>query len=342
MRRKRAFILTEIVTGLYLQCSIILITGAALYWLMSFYFMSAKILLGSSRVNNFMSYLEPRIKNCGLGLFNCQSSDKNLFRKAFNYEPNDNLQAPDLAGFESALVIFKDLNDFGYKHVAQEDEDGIIRGSVLGILYTTPLENVLIQTISGAAREIKAGESYEYYLHTASKLENFKGNNKDIRSWCVLPSVGVPFCAQQSKRASNNRDTLKITLAKKYGNALKIPPVSEVNEVRAEFFYINHELNGGVDFYSGVICQSPMYDDRRGKYNSPVPLEEGLLEIYFELCKSKRTLDIYILSYGGEHNFLATNTKPDNWPINANWDDDYLAYDLHVEKASLKLNNVIF
>ena len=345
MRSKKGYILTEILTGLYLQAAIILTMAAALSWLLSFQIKSVEILTARSHDNNFFAYLEPRIKNCGLGLFKCVSADnENILKLAF--DADGRYTAPNLEGFINSLVIFENLTDYGLKETARENEHGIICGHVLGILYTMPLQNVLIQTRWGLEDKINPGNSFEYLLYTTKQLEDFSGVSMDIRSWCVLPTVGVPFLALQTKN-KNKKDVLRITLAKNFGRSLKIPPVSEVFEVRAEFFYVTQSENGVADenFSSTLRRISPRFDTAHQHYLMNNPMEDGILETYFELDKKSKTLDVYILSYAGDYvsfNTSQKNSKPKSWPDNANWNDEYLRYELFVNMKSFKLDNVIF
>ena len=75
MRRSRAFILSEQLLAIILQAGFILVLCMSFYGLTSFYAGSQQVLTARNHAERVISFMDNRVRNAGLGLWKCESSD---------------------------------------------------------------------------------------------------------------------------------------------------------------------------------------------------------------------------------------------------------------------------
>ncbi|MBQ3396793.1 MAG: hypothetical protein IJG55_10800, partial [Synergistaceae bacterium] len=71
MKRSKAFILVEILTGMVLQTGFILVLCTSFYLMLSFYSRTQQVLNARQKGGKVIAYVDSRIRNVGLGLGKC-------------------------------------------------------------------------------------------------------------------------------------------------------------------------------------------------------------------------------------------------------------------------------
>ena len=346
MKRSKAFILVEILTGMILQAGFILILCTSFYLMLSFYTRTQQVLTARQKGEKVIAYVDARIRNVGLGMQACNSSG--VIRDAlYNIGP---LTIAHESGPEHyltlpAAVTSGDTSQFSSSnfYISQVYEDSsnsnILRGNILTLLYTKrPIDlNMTIKTSED--NTIVSGSNYPVTINTidialvSPKYDgkfNFKesdftqeGTSKnDFNSYTVLMGTGVPLWIDKS----NDEGSFKL---KFMGGttALKVYPGDELLYLKCERMFVQ-ENNFKFWNFSGNT-----WDNEKLHSN-----ELGILEVYFELDTSNNILDMYVLASGGI-NDSGTTKKPDVWPSDF-WKSDYENYTVYVSRASWKLNNI--
>ena len=359
MIKRHAFTLIEFLTALALQFMVIILISTVLRWTVVFSLKTSKILSARAHAEEFILYLRPRVQNCGLGFFNCQSkTDKYKLRRAFGYNTSS-YNFPNVNAFRDSLMIFPELENYTRNIMpSYDDEDGVTRGKVLGIIYTMPLKlNVIVQTRDGKNKIIPDSNSERSYICYIDNDLNEGGDfldysnyasdvlrRRNIKTWLTLEGCGMPLYALRVPYGTKNRKALKLEVPDTVDYSVEIPAAARIFYIRTEIFYVTHN-NDSSDISGTLFRLSPAYSTSQGAYNDVNPIENGILEIYFELYKLSHTLDVYILSEGGTYeSFTATgiNKRPKAWPEKAHYDEKYNTRELYVTRASFKVDNVIF
>ncbi len=337
LRARKGFIFTEILTGLILQAGLILSMMFCARYLILFYVKMSRILLARERAQNVILYLEPRIKNAGLGLWKCQT-DANTFHNVFT-DTQMGLKA--LEEFKYPLNV---TNNF-YSGEPPKDLNGIITGKCLSVLYSPPHEglNVVLESSKSEILQVSPDHRAKNYLIRGnydkdtfdSRVYHYSAtSHRDIRSWIVIPSAGIPFFAWR------NGSYLEIKMSSRTNLKAELPAVTDFLLMRAERFY-TYTIE---DSKTGQKSYELRADELITTKWNVSSLEKGIIKMHLELHKKSNTLDLYLLSEGGEYVSLSggENSKPKAWPDNADWDDEFLKHELHVQKASFKIENVNF
>ena len=320
--KKKAFILTEILTGLALQSLFVLTLFGAFYMLLSFSTSTQQILAAHDEGQNVISYIDNRIRNAGIGMWACETPQK--IAKAF-------LKIKQIKSLPLPVAITttatRDMN-------TSVSKDGIYKGNVLTLLYAhkdrgtsgmiaynDTMTTDTIDTVTNSPSK------NNFWLLGGTISSNFNiGKYEDIRSYAVIESTGVPVFLSSKK----SRDILIAAPAEDF-NGAEIHPMSELLNLECERLYTGQ--SSGED---SLMIRS-LGDD--GTWNAHTPHTKGILEIYMELDTNPDVpvLDLRVLVSEGKSD--GKTPQPEDWPDDY-WKPEFSEHKLHVSRATWKLYNL--
>ena len=340
--KRRAFILTEILTGMALQSIFALTLCGAFYMLLSFSTSTQQILAAHDEGQSVISYVEARIRNAGIGMWAFKNPEE-LAAKAFsNISAIKNLALP--VAISTVGNIDKSVR-----------EDGIYKGNVLTLLYAHKDNNeysyqgtkkqkvrLIVITDDMTMKSVSAlsasGSKNDFDLldagnegatEFASSGFNTNGIDKDIKCYAVMESSGKPVFLN-TRRSGSNTKSLRIGAPKNSGYSVDIYPMSELLNLECERMYVNNSTGE-----SSLMLESLGSDS---KWDAPKPHVKGILEIYMEL-DTNPDIPIFTMSVlVCEGKSDSETYKPKDWP--GRWDDEFSKHKLHVSRASWKLYNL--
>ncbi|GHS88251.1 hypothetical protein AGMMS49957_09430 [Synergistales bacterium] len=251
---------------------------------------------------NVLSVLEPRALHAALGL-------------TASYRDGDSPLPGRWA--HGPLYIWRDA-----LFPADEDGDGVFRGRGLSVLYSIPSG---LRADLHAIKEIE-NNLYISLLGDASQLDDRLPVNtaSDIRSWTVFPLSGRPVSiSNHSVAAGHSSSWLTIRLTG-VQPPIQLYPYDELHYLRAARFFAE---NAGL--YAETFTTA---------WKSQGEMLEGVLEMWFEWTPSKRRLEVWILTTGGESS--VKNSRPSEWPASAPWKADFERQDMAVTFGSWILKNL--
>ena len=347
MKRSKAFILVEVLTGMALQTGFIIVLCTSFYLMLSFYTRTQQYLNARQKGEKVIAYVDSRIRNVGLGLGKCSSSS----------EIREALSNVSLAGMKPALTLpvgitKGDGSNLQDNKNTREISGNKIRGNILTLLYTQRASdyNFTIRTIESAdtivsTNTIVSGCNYPITVTQNEEEVGFvtgKSGTKDYRAsdfyksaiprtgrlnkYTVMSGAGKPVYI-----ASDPDDNYgKFKLALQYSSSVEVYPGDELMYLKCERIFVN-----GTNFYFQHFQDFP---DNATKWGNQYANESGILEVYFELDTSTNILDMYVLASGGVND--AGNTqRPVSWPSDF-WKTEFANYMIYVSRASWKLSNI--
>ena len=361
MRRSRAFILTELLTGMMLQAGFLLVLCTSFYMMLSFYTRTQQVLSARDKGERVIAYFDQRIRHAGLGFGKCTSSadvrnalwpiasltaspKKVLSNKdlalpvAVTYLNQDNFDDNDFNSASSNIIT----NSLGHQAYC---------GNILTLIYAERENSqnfyVIVSqdpsiTITGPSKvrnETRKGYNYKLlnYDTTISSADVKSTALTATYPYLIAPSVGLPFRIRNyyhNDRVEYSKDNYPDTQIQRMSFlSLDISPVVNLAD---ELHYLKCKRL----FVEGIGVNSNFkYQNLTSKWGNQIPHEKGILEIYMELDTVTKIFDLYVLSTGGEDKSV-TRSKPTNWPDNARWKNEYLNHALYVSHASWKLHNL--
>jgi hypothetical protein len=253
-----------------------------------------------------------------LGLTYEQS--KGVFSLSFG---GSGMDSPPPAGWtQGPLQIWE-----GYPslHNSVPASDGVCRGRGIAVLYAIP-SALKVKPARGVSFDLSEGDSLTVELVSgggvsmlADKLPTTEKN--DLRAWVTFPLMRLPV--QVTGYSGGN---LGIRLAEGSGLSATLRPYDEMHYLRAERFQTQNDL-----LYSQELTSH---------WEMLEPRLEGVLEMWFEWTPSKRLLEAWILTTGGEFSGRAGNARPAEWPKEAPWRGEFERHDLAVTRGSWILRNM--
>ena len=351
--KRKAFILTELMTSMMLQSGFVIVLGSAFYMLLSFGTRTQQMLAAQDEGQIVISYVDARIRNAGLGLWKCDSPAK--IREAFNVSKNFYELNKDINNLDLPVAITSTLTSNPQTATVSKN-DGVYEGNVLTLLYArkdTKSDNLFVMTddnVYNKSEDISAGSSKKFRLvakPNANKTNIEDNTNFDfsyksssayinINSWAVLEATGVPVRVSNYKEETNTITTLLVRAP--YIDAV-IYPMSELLNLECERIYTGYSVN------ERSLMLNTMNDN--GKFNDAKPHTRGILEIYITLDTnpSVPVLDLKVLVSEGRNNSGDT-PRPQQWPEkywyedDRNGHEDFRQHRVHVSQASWKLYNL--
>ena len=345
MKRSKAFILVEILTGMVLQAGFIIVLCTSFYLMLSFYTRTQQTLSARQKAEKVIAYVDARIKHAGLGLQECKNSSE--IRDAL-FKVTNLLESQKLT-----LPVAITSGDWKFR---EKDSNGKFKGNRLTLLFT--------ERASGLKLIIRTIESPDLSGYNDPMILS---SDKDATANGISVDIGFILKSKngynQSEFNKNTSNSTRILYLNSYavmagtGRPLYVGPVdtskgtfglylfsqsSTTGQYTAniypgdELLYLKCErmLVEGENFRFWRYGESNNWDDKKKH-----PHEEGILEIYFELDTTKNILDMYVLASGG-NNDLRNTQKPSAWP--GTWKSEYANYIVYMSCASWKLHNIHF
>lgn len=337
MKRSKAFVLVEILTGMVLQAGFIIVLCTSFYLMLSFYTRTQQVLNARQRGEKVIAYVNARIRNAGLGLGECSSSSE--IRDALY-----NLKSSMLEGKNLTLPVSVTSGNWNFK---AKNSNNKFTGNRLTLLYTQRASDrkLIIRTIESPD---KSGSNCALTLSADTSLHNVSADvgfilkkNNDysnsefykkgdastrllcLNSYTVLAGTGRPLFICEDINTSNGKFKLQSFNAYE----TNIYPGDELLYLKCERMFAENQNFKFMRF-------------KTNSWGDKIPSEAGILEIYFELDASNNILDMYVLASGGI-NDSGNTQKPSAWPSDF-WKSDYENYTVYVSRASWKLHNISF
>lgn len=326
MKRSKAFILAEILTGMVLQAGFIIVLCTSFYLMLSFYTRTQQTLSARQKGEKVIAYVDARIKNAGLGLGKCSNSGeiREALSKVTSLLDNRKLTLP--VSVTSGNWKFKSKNS-----------DKKFTGNRLTLLYTQRASDLqlIIRTIESPDKsgcncsvDIKAAtrelaliakkNSDGKYTFASSKFLT-KSYETSLKSYTVIAGTGAPLYLNKSDNAGTFKLEDKTSRSSTY-----VYPGDELLYLKCERMFVD-----GTSFY--------FQEFNGASWRDKISSELGILEMYFELDTTTNILDMYVLASGGI-NDSKTTQKPSAWP--GTWKSEYANYIVYMSCASWKLKNL--
>ncbi|MCR5346329.1 MAG: hypothetical protein K6E38_00980 [Fretibacterium sp.] len=311
MRRHRGLALTELLLGTFLASALGLLLITWEGEVLRVFNRSSAWLLAFQRGRRVLAFIESRALHTGLGLFACREEE--ALRRAF---------ARRLSGGPSIPRLLTVYQDKPILMTPVTEKDGAFRGTALGLLHAHP-SGVMVKRM-GAPSAVPEGKALFSVLSgdrtvSLSRAGFRTGDRTDLTSWCALPLAGMPFYIH-----SLSGKTLSLSLASTVEAPVAVPLINELYCLRYEQFCV---LNGNLVFRGMTREWSPCY-----------PREEGVLALWVEWRPKIRVLDLWVLTTGGPA-FQGRTNRPEEWPEDAPWEEDFSRRTLCVSRASWRLEN---
>ncbi len=343
--KSRAFILTEILTGMMLQAGFIIVLCGAFYMTINFYTRTTKILAAREKGQRVISFLDEKVRHAGLGLWRCTSSAE--IRGFMNLVTG--LQ--NLENLPVSINKSSNTNKDAW-NLEQPDKNGyIISGNILTLLYSEKIRDkiVALNTKHESPSKITS-QDHEFNLvtNTSSLTSDSLNNNyytqefystgtaTNINSWAVIPTAGVPLLL---KKGTLTTRQINISTANISTMSIDIASGAELLKLKCERFFVEDDDNLGTGRNFAYFTFINNWD--RTQSNNKKNYEPGILEIYYELDTGNNILNFYVLASGGYDSSI-NHEKPDSWPDSANWVEDYRHHYIYVSRKSWHLNNILW
>lgn len=342
MKRSKAFILVEILTGMVLQAGFIIVLCTSFYLMLSFYTRTQQTLSARQKGEKVIAYIDARIKNADLGLRKCDNSSE--IRDALSQIDalcKDN--SGKIQEFTLPVTVIS-LDNWKFN---RDDRLTKIKGNKLILLYTdtNPGKNSsngkeLNLTIRTIESPDKSGYNCSVDIKTTTNelcliikddltyASDFNSYETSLKGYTVMAGTGFPLYLKKSDPTGKDKTKKgKFTLTYKVSSSHSSVPVypgDKLMYLRYERFFVENQSFKFQEF-SGA------------SWGNITPSEDGILEMYFELDTSTNILDMYVLASGGI-NDSKTTQKPAAWP--GTWKSEYANYIVYMSCASWKLKNL--
>ena len=334
MKRSKAFILVEVLTGMALQTGFIIVLCTSFYLMLSFYTRTQQYLNARQKGEKVIAYVDSRIRNVGLGLGKCGSSS----------EVRDALKRVNkLADMRPLLTLPVGITcGDGSKTGNNQTTAGIIdgnkiKGNILTLLYVKrPLSvNMTIRTSEDLSADVQ-GCNVALSIDTAkiglispkdtfsnSEFQRGATNYTIIEAYTVLVGTGIPLFIYKT----NDDGEFNLQFKGTGTTTASVYPGDELLYIKCERMFVKDQNFKFWNFSDNSWDSLKLHSN-----------EAGILEVYFELDTSTNILDMYVLSSGGVND--AGNTqRPVSWPSDF-WKTEFANYMIYVSRASWKLSNI--
>ena len=337
--KSRAFILTEILTGMMLQAGFIIILCGAFYMTINFYTRTTKILAAREKGQRVISFLDEKVRHVGLGFWKCTSSAniRGLMRQVTGLQNLENL--PVTINKFNDITISNWSLTFDENRASGEKYGDIIRGNILTLLYAEKVYNKILgintrKTVPTALTTNNNDNDVDLIAKKNNDITGIFNNNLTpsyLNSWSVLPTAGVPLLL---KKSTTRKFIISADISTQ---SIDIASGAELLKLKCERFFVENDDNLGTGRNFAYFTFYNTWD--RNSSNKKNNYESGILEIYCELDTGKNILNFYVLASGGYDSSI-NHEKPDSWPDSANWVDDYRHHYIYVSRKSWRLNNI--
>ncbi|MBQ7216816.1 MAG: hypothetical protein IJP54_01090 [Synergistaceae bacterium] len=349
--KRRAFILTEILTGMMLQVMFAVVLCSAFYMILNFSTSAQQGFAANDKGQMVIAYFDSRIRNAGLGMWKCHgSADVRASLVSITALQDTNLCLP------VAIVSSDDNGHETVSHdISHDNRTGVYSGNVVTLLYAhkdtneitsesgnPPVRLILItdnlqsKTVTNAERSTRNNfqlidnkGNYNISSYTSSNF--FKGgNNENIRNYAVMESSGIPVYTSYNRRADNS-DWVNLQAPSAAG--VTVYPMSEMLNLECQKLYVRKDANG----YNFVFQEL----NSSGSWGKFYYHTKDILDLYMTL-DTRPAVPIFELRVLVSEGFneQGTTTKPKDWP--GRWKNTgFDQYKVHVSKAAWKLYNLV-
>jgi hypothetical protein len=296
-RRRPAFSLVEILISIMAGAALSAVLVQAAFYFVTLEKRILRDALAREKGQNVLSILEPRVLHAGLGLTWGRTGD--VFRRSFGGSAAGAKDAPLPAHWtQGPLQIWE-----GYPSLwSPVPETGATRqGRGISVLYAVP-SALKANLARSRSVDMTAGVPVTVGLVPRENLYSMADRlpvtaRNDLRSWVTFPLTRLPV--HVSGYSGGN---LTISLADGSGLSAVLRFYDEMHYLRAERF----QTQDGRLYSQELTTSWAALEERL----------EGVLEMWFEWTPSKRLLEAWILTTGGES---AGNGRPWEWPEEAPW-----------------------
>ena len=338
--KSKAFMLTEILTGIMLQAGFIIILCGAFYMTINFYTAREK----GQRV---IAFLDGKVRHAGLGLWRCTSS-ANLLKLLSKVTGLQNLENLPISINKFSDDITKNNWPLTFENSAKGVRDGnIIRGNILTLLYAEKFRSkiIAIDTENMVPSKLEPSPDNEFkFVITADNYKGYKdytdefnksGTAEYITSWAVTPTAGVPLLLKPADNKKVNISTdVDFSVM-----SIDIASGAELLKLKCERFFVENDDNLGTGRNFAYFEFKNTWERINNNDNKKKNYEPGILETYYELDTNNNILNLYVLATGGYDSSI-NHEKPDSWPSSANWKEDYNHHYIYVSRKSWRLYNI--
>jgi len=268
---------------------------------------------------NALSIIEHRALHAALGI--TYESAGGVFSRSFG---SDNMNSPQPAQWtdRGPLQIWT-----GYPTLFSlaANDGGVFRGRGIALLYAIP--SALRAKISDDV-PMSEGVSVKFELIPREELDAITTRlpttaRNDLRSWVTFPLMRLPVYAVYSAGELTIRTADGFDLSSMPSPPF-LHPYDEMHCLRAERFYAQNNVM--------------LSEELRTAWTNLETRLEGVLEMWFEWTPSKKLLDAWILTTGG--NSSGRTERPKDWPIEAPWRTNFELHDVAVARGSWLLKNM--
>ena len=365
--KRKAFVLTEILTGLLLQAGFAVTLCGAFYMLVTFSSSISNAMASDGQGQRVITYIEHRIRNAGLGFKECNSPTK--IAEAFKISDSNmklmkNLHLP--------VAIMSDTDSRG-ERVSYDNR--YYEGNVLYLLYTQKDSNSnelavfskgestdVIRLPAASSdkfrflfnrrdytKEVSGSDgNFQSYFQLSGTINKTNHSSKNLRRWAVMEASGMPFMVSEFAIAKNSSiyHDFTITAPEKY--PVSIYQMSELLTLRFAKMYViknanvfafqtaSNDLNTFNDkyyYHARDILEIYMKLDTKPNYDATLHVPQAPIFYLQVLLKTgdQPTND------NGE---VIPSVCPDNWP-SAYWREEFEKYSVQVLETSYKLYNLL-
>ena len=351
--KRKAFILTEILTGMTLQVMFAVVLCSAFYMILNFSTTSQQGFAANDKGQVVIAYFDSRIRNAGLGMWGCHGSKD--IRLAFGSISDLNNEKESKMLCLPVAIVHQSPD--GTIKVSHDKSGRFYSGNILTLLYSHKDPNdgvrlILLTNKSQSSRDVTyhsataSTNQFDLIDHKTNDAKSYANSEfwkdkgdvgaSNIRQYAVLESAGIPIYTQAVLSTKPTKVGLQAPFSAGL-NPVTIYPMSELLNIECQKLYTKKDDNG----YNFVFHE--LGNDGTWKYGKCYYHAKDILDLYMLLDTKPSTPDrvpifeLRVLVSEGinEH---GTTPRPKDWP--GIWTADFSRYNVHVSKAAWKLYNL--
>ena len=333
--KRRAFILTEILTGMMLQVMFAVVLCSAFYLILNFSTSAQQGFAANDKGQMVIAYFDSRIRGAGLGLWGCHgSADVRASLTNIPALQDTNLCLP--------VAIVSSPDSKGKINVSHDKKTKVYSGNVVTLLYarkdTKNDKLILLTSKDQKPQDVKfpsyvTPSSNNFSLIGNNTVTSYKSSNfpegtnfADIRHYTVIERSGVPLYT-----FLEGTNVVLQAPSETGLNPVTVYPMSEMLNLECQKLYVRKDDNG----YNFVYQEL----NDSGNWRQAFYHTKDILDLYMTL-DTKPDIPIFelrvLVSEG--INEQGTTSKPKDWP--GRWTTEFSSYKVHVSKATWKLYNL--
>lgn len=348
MKRSRAFILSEQLMTIMLQAGFILVLCTSFYQLISFYTRTQQVLTARNHAERVISFMDEKIRNAGLGLWQCKSSsdirrklgnvtmlctdgDKGYrlpiaLQNGFRYKDNPNEEKTPQDAISSGYLPLLSLNQdkgniitllYAQKELSTGDDYELIsafkKATTLVADFSSGTDDTTGYTVSGTLALLDVSDKNRNSLTEKSVPFKFGLDSYNIKSYTVMEGLGVPLYLFTSSPLPTNGSIIVEVFGVPSVDKIIVPAAGELLSLNCMQMFV-HGTDGTEEGRQFAFRE---LTNTGGGWDKTYNQEKGILDIYMELDKEHSVLTLWVLASGG-YDASLNNPRPETWPDNAN------------------------